>query len=137
MKNISSIVMQKIRLRKIFMIIFSVSFIIFICGTLNTIFEDGNENVNSIKINSNQENIPPLDTAVLNKQNPREIHHDKADKKVRICGAFILFMLMFSSFIGDLIFVRCPCCSKHINYGTNPTSCRRCGTSFTHQEMQK
>lgn len=129
--------MQKILLRKIFMTVFSVSFIILICGTLNNVFEDGNENVISIKINSNQENIQALDTSVLNKQNPREIHHNKADKKIRICGAFILFTLMFSSFIGDLIFVRCPCCSKHIRYGTNPVSCRRCGISFTHQEMQK
>lgn len=137
MKSISTIVMQKIRLRKIFMTVFSVAFIILICGTLNTIFEDGNENTNSVKITANNENINIADSAIIPKQNPREIHHEKSDKKIRIFGAFVLVVLIFSSVAADFIFVCCPCCSKHISYGTNPLNCRRCGASFTPVEKQK
>lgn len=136
MNKISTIVMQKIRLRKIFMIIFSAAFIILICGTLNTIFEDGNENTNSVKITSNNENISVTDTAIIQKQNPREIHHEKSDKKIRIFAAVLLVVLIFSSVASDFIFVRCPNCSKHISYGPNPSKCSRCGISFAQEDKK-
>lgn len=137
MKSVSQLVRQKIQLRKILMVIFSLSFVILICGILNTVFEDGNASVNSIQIIDNQSNMQNLDTSVLQKQNPREIHHDKSDRKIRILGAFVLVMLAAGSFIADMIFVRCPCCSKHLSYSINPEFCRCCGTSFNTQEQKR
>ncbi len=137
MNNISSDIARKIKLRKVLMIVFSLSFIILICGILNTIFEDGNESVNSVKLIQSEADAAVLDTAVLQKENPRELHHNKTDKKIRLFGAFILCVLMFGSFAADFIFVCCPCCSKHIPYSITPARCGNCGTSFNFEEQKR
>lgn len=137
MNNVSSDIARKIKLRKVLMIVFSLSFIILICGILNTIFEDGNESVNSVRLVQAENDTAVLDTAVLHKENPRELHRNKTDKKIRLFGAFVLCVLIFSSFAADLIFVRCPCCSKHISYSVTPSQCDKCGTSFKFEEQKR
>lgn len=130
MKNLSSYIIRKMKLRKLMMIIFSSCSVLLICGILNFTQETGTE----IQNNSISQHITVSDQP---HQAPEETIFDKKDRKIRIYSAFALIMLMALSFIIDILFVRCPACSGHIQYAITPETCHNCGTSFCRKENEK
>ena len=130
MESINSYITRKMKLRKIMMTIFSTCSILLICGILNTAQESETESSGDI---GNQE-IMISKTA---KATPREILFEQKDRKLRIYSAVTLIALMTASFLIDILFVRCPACSGHIQYTVTPESCRNCGCSFARKENGK
>ena len=136
MESLSSFVLRKMKLRKILMIIFSGCSVLLLCGICNAVMErDPNINEMQNEINpiiQNQQYEVKNNTTV--QKTPREIIQEKREKKIRMYSAFFLFIIMAGSFLTDILFIRCPVCSGHIQYGINPEYCRHCGNSFTRKE---
>ena len=130
MESLNSYIIRKMKLRKIMMIIFSACSILLICGILNTVQESESENGGNI---DNQE----IMISKPAKTTPREILFEQKDRKLRIYSAITLLTLMAVSFLIDMLFVRCPACSGHIQYTVTPEACRNCGCSFVRKENEK
>lgn len=134
MESISSYIKGKMKFRKFLMIVFSVCCILLICGILSSVLEGGtpvDESYGSETVYEQQK----VDTAL--QRTPREILMDKRDKKVRMYITLGFFLIMSASFFADILFVRCPVCSKHIAFDINPSGCRSCGSSFLRKESEK
>ena len=130
MESLNSYITRKIKLRKIMMIIFSACSILLICGILNAVQESESESSGNI---ANQK----IMISKNEKATPREIIFEQKDRKLRIYSAITLVTLMTVSFLIDMLFVRCPACSGHIQYTVTPESCRKCGCSFARKENGK